>query len=76
MPGHGPLTDINGLTKYRKMLETVTGRIQSMIDAGKSQQEIIAAKPTAEFDDAWGRGFIKPDQWVELLYTGMVRQGQ
>ena len=74
MPGHGPLTDIKGLTEYRDMLQTVVDRIQAMIDAGKSPQEIVAATPTAEFDAAWGGGFIKPDQWVELLYTVMVRQ--
>jgi hypothetical protein len=56
------------------MLQTVVDRIQAMIDAGKSPQEIVAATPTAEFDAAWGGGFIKPDQWVELLYTVMVRQ--
>ena len=76
MPGHGPLTDRKGLMVYRDMLQTVADRIQAMIDEGQSQQDIVAAKPTAEFDEIWAGGFIKPDQWVELLYSIMVRQDQ
>ena len=76
MPGHGPLTDSSGLTEFRDMLQTVVDRIQKMIDAGKSQQDIVAAKPTADFDASWGGGFITPDQWVALVYTAMTRREQ
>jgi hypothetical protein len=42
-----------------------------MIEEGKSRDEIVAARPTAEFDEAWGGGFIKPDAWVGLVYSSL-----
>lgn len=67
VPGHGPLGDKPGLTKYRDMLATVRSRVSALKTAGKSEQEAIAAKPTADLDDTWGKGFIKGD-----LLTGFV----
>ena len=34
-------------------------------------KEIIDAKPTREFDEKWGKGFIKPDAWVTMLVTAL-----
>ncbi len=36
--------------------------------AGKSVQEVVAAKPTAEFDAKWGKGMLPPDQFVTIAY--------
>jgi len=37
--------------------------------AGRTEKEVVAAKPTAEFDAAWGKGFIQPDAFVSLVYN-------
>jgi hypothetical protein len=34
---------------------------------GKTVDEIVAAKPTADFDAVWGKGFMNPDQWVKMV---------
>jgi hypothetical protein len=31
-------------------------------------REAIAAKPTAEFDAVWGKGFLSPEKFVAMLY--------
>ena len=36
---------------------------------GKNIDEIVAAKPTADYDAKWGGGFLKPDQWVQVIYS-------
>lgn len=36
---------------------TIRNRVQTMIDEGKTIDEIIELKPTAEYDEAWGQGF-------------------
>jgi glyoxylase-like metal-dependent hydrolase (beta-lactamase superfamily II) len=69
VPGHGPLGDRAALMKYRDMLATVRDRVQKQKMAGRMEQEVVAAKPTAEFDAAWGKGFIQPDAFVSLVYN-------
>ncbi len=75
IPGHGPLADRADLLSYRAMLSTVRDRIQEMIDQGRTRQEIIEAKPTADLDEVWSAPgwFLDPDVWVGLVYDGMVR---
>lgn len=72
IPGHGPLSGKQGVIDYVEMLETVSGRITDMLSEGKSEQEIVEAKPTAEFDEQWGQGFIPPDRWVRLVYRSLT----
>jgi len=69
VPGHGPLGDKAGLTKYHDMLVTVRDRVKKQKDAGQSLAEVTAAKPTADLDAQWGNGSIKPDFFVNLVYS-------
>jgi cyclase len=73
IPGHGPLASKADLRAYRDMLATVLGRIKTQMAADKSIKEIIDSKPTREFDDKWGKGFIKADTWVTMLVTGLFK---
>ena len=68
IPGHGPLASRADLERYQRMLTTVRDRIEPMLRAGRSRDEVIAAKPTADLDADWGGGFMKPDVWVGLVY--------
>ena len=67
IPGHGPLATKADLKNYRDMLVTVSGRIRSAIKEGKKLEkleEVVASKPTAEFDQEWGKGFLAPEKFV------------
>ena len=68
IPGHGPLGDKQAMRDYLVMLETVSGRMAKLIAAGKSIDEIIALKPNADYDETWGRDFLKPDMFLRILY--------
>lgn len=71
IPGHGPLGSKADLRTFRDMLTTVSSRIKAQIKDGMQLQEILAAKPTAEFDAVWGKGFLPPQKWVEMLYGNL-----
>lgn len=73
IPGHGPLADRAALQRTRDMLATLIGRIADLRRSGKTDEQVRAAKPTADHDAAWGRGFIKPDQFVQLVLDGLPR---
>ena len=73
IPGHGPLGGKTDLQAYRDMLATVHARMTKLMKAGKNVDEIVAAKPTADFDAKWGGGFLNPDQWVQIAYSVMQK---
>ena len=73
IPGHGPLGNKTDLQAYRDMLATVHDRMKTLIKEGKNIDEIVAAKPTADYDAKWGGGFLKPDQWVQIVYSVMQK---
>ncbi|HYL63265.1 MAG TPA: MBL fold metallo-hydrolase [Candidatus Methylomirabilis sp.] len=69
VPGHGPVGDKAALAKYRDMLVTVRDRVLAQKKAGRKVEEVVAAKPTADLDVAWGNGFLKPEQFVGIVYS-------
>jgi cyclase len=75
IPGHGPLGNMADLAAYRDMLVAVSERIGAQIKEGKTLEQVIAAKPTAEFDAVWGKGFLAPAQFVEIVYKSLRVQG-
>ena len=74
IPGHGPLGDRAALQTYRTVLATVRDRIKQAVVAGRTLEQVQAAKPTAEFDAVWGNGRITPTLFVEVLYQDLTRR--
>jgi cyclase len=70
VPGHGPAGDKTTLMAYRDMLAAVRDRVQKLKKSGRTVEEVIAAKPTADFDAAWGKGFMSPDAFLRIVYAG------
>ena len=72
IPGHGEVTDSATLQAYIDMLKTVRERVAAMIAEGKSMEEVMAAKPTADFDETFG-----PEEnslgFVNRVYTSLMR---
>ena len=50
MPGHGPIADKATLTEYRTMLVTARDRMAALVKQGKSEDDVLAAKPFADLD--------------------------
>jgi glyoxylase-like metal-dependent hydrolase (beta-lactamase superfamily II) len=73
IPGHGPLGTKADLKAYRDMLAAVSGRVAAQIKQGKKLEEVVASKPTAQFDAKWGKGFLAPDKFVEMLYGNLKK---
>jgi hypothetical protein len=62
------------LQAYRDMLRTVHDRVRTLITSGKSLQEVIAAKPTADFDTRWGHGPVSRDQFVTMVFESVSKE--
>jgi glyoxylase-like metal-dependent hydrolase (beta-lactamase superfamily II) len=71
VPGHGPVGNRADLIEFRDMLVAVRDKVAALKRQGKSLQEIIAAKPTAQFDAKWGGFVIGGDLFTKLVYDGL-----
>lgn len=69
VPGHGKVTGYDEFAAYISMLETVRNRINTMIDAGMSLEDVLAAAPTADFDVEFG----DPVRFIDRSYKSLSR---
>jgi glyoxylase-like metal-dependent hydrolase (beta-lactamase superfamily II) len=72
IPGHGPIATKADLQAYRDTLAAIRDKLKPLVAAGKSLDEVKAAKPTAQWDEKLGKGFIKPDVLVEIAYKSLA----
>lgn len=68
IPGHGALSDKAGLRKFNDVLKATVGVVEKAMKSGKTLEQIQADKVLAEWDAAWGQGFIKTDFWIETIH--------
>jgi glyoxylase-like metal-dependent hydrolase (beta-lactamase superfamily II) len=68
IPGHGPLGTKADFQSFHDMLSAVREKVAALKASGASEQEAIAKKPTAQFDAVWGKGFMKSDTFVGVVY--------
>ncbi len=73
IPGHGPLSNLEELKTYRDMLVTIRDRIKKQIKEGKTLEEILASKPTADFDKEKPSA-IPPEMFVRIVYNDLVKK--
>lgn len=71
IPGHGPLSNTAELRAWRDMIVTVRERVRELKAAGRTLEQVIAAKPSEEFDAEYGGGFIKPNDFVGFVYRSL-----
>ena len=69
VPGHGPITDRNGLVAQRDLILAVRDKVSALIGQNKTLEEIIAAKPTAEFDALVPQGAQTAERFVTWMYA-------
>jgi cyclase len=72
--GHAPTVRRAEVEAFREMLVAVRRRVADAIAAGKAQDEIVAAKPSKEYDERYGQGDIKPDIFVQRVYLDLKRK--
>ena len=72
IPGHGYLATREDLRDYREMLSTVRSRVAQFVRDGKTQEEAVAARPTADLDAAWGATQESAEGFVTLVYRSLT----
>jgi len=76
IPGHGRIGDEIDVVEFRNMLYIVMQRIEANIDDGMNLQQIIAARPTLDYDTEYGghRGGPSSEEFITAIYTSLTAE--
>jgi glyoxylase-like metal-dependent hydrolase (beta-lactamase superfamily II) len=66
IPGHGPLAGRKDLQAAVDMLKDARSRVRALVEAGGSEEEIVAAEPLADYAD-WSWQFITTERMTRTL---------
>jgi cyclase len=75
VPGHGTIINRTDIVPYRDMILGVEAKVQQLINEGKSEQEVLAAKVTAPYDAKVPGGLLpagagtSADRFVSMVYS-------
>ena len=69
IPGHGPVATYSDLAEYVVMLSTIRTRVVELIGQGATLDEVIAARPTAEWDEIKG----DPVRLLDRAFASLTR---
>ena len=68
VPRRGPVVGTAELVEYHAMLTAIRDTVRALAKAGRSEDQAVAARPTASYDGRWGRARITPEQFVRMVY--------
>jgi glyoxylase-like metal-dependent hydrolase (beta-lactamase superfamily II) len=72
VPGHGPVADKAVLTEYRAMLVTARDRMAKLVKDGKSEDDVVAAKPFADLDAKWAPTELASKNFIRVVYHSLA----
>jgi glyoxylase-like metal-dependent hydrolase (beta-lactamase superfamily II) len=71
VPGHGPDGDKAAVRDYRTMLVEARDRIAKLRAAGKTEDEVVALKPTADYDAKFGANERAIGNFLRVVYRSL-----
>ncbi len=72
VPGHGPVADKAALAEYRAMLVTARDRMALLVKEGKSEDDVVAAKPFADLDKKWAPTELASKNFIRVVYHSLA----
>jgi len=70
IPGHGRIADEADVVEYRDMLTIIRDRIQDMVNKGMTLEQVMAARPTRDYDVRYGQ----PTALIEAAYRELSQK--
>ena len=73
IPSHGRLSDTADVASYRNMVTMIRDRVQDMIDRDQTLDQVLAARPTMDFDGRYGStsGPWTTAMFIEAVYRSL-----
>ncbi len=73
VPGHGGLAKKADVSNYLAMVKTARERIEKLFKEGKSEAEVVAAKPLADLDASWADNEKAAQDFTKMVYNSFRR---
>jgi hypothetical protein len=71
VPARGEVTNGTSVKAFHDLIVKVRDRVQHSIDAGHTENQVIAEHPTGDFDPKWGHGREQADAFVQEVYRAL-----
>jgi len=72
IPGHGPISTLDDLKSFHRMLVETSQVVKERIAAGKTLEQ-IKSEGLPDPWKSWGNGFIKTDAWLETTHKSVSK---
>jgi len=72
VPGHGPIGDKAALLEYRAMLVTARDRMAKLVKDGKSEDDVVTAKPLSDLDAKWAPTELASNNFIRVVYHSLA----
>ena len=72
VPGHGAIVDRNAVAAHRQMIVAIRDKVAALVKQGKTQQEVVAAKPTSDYDAKVPQPGTTGERFVGQLYAELA----
>jgi cyclase len=75
VPGHGHLGDQYDVIEYRDMVTIIRDRVRDLVNAGRSLEQVKAARPAQGYAGRYGNGSggWTADRFVEAVYRSLAK---
>jgi glyoxylase-like metal-dependent hydrolase (beta-lactamase superfamily II) len=73
VPGHGPMVKRDAVMAQRDMISAVRDKVAALVAQGKSQDEVLAAHPTADYDAKVPNSKETTERFVTQLYQELKK---
>ncbi len=73
VPGHGPLATKAQVKEFHAMLVEARKRMRKLVKAGKSEEEVYAAKPYADYDAKYAANEQAAKAFVRVMYFNVKK---
>jgi cyclase len=71
IPWQGPVIPREEFLRWRDIIVTMRERVSAMIAQGMTEEQVVAAHPSAEFDAEWGTGRT-PNRFAQDMYYALT----
>jgi cyclase len=74
IPGHGPLSTADDVRKFLAMMKDTRAIVADAVRKKITPEQMKQQKILAKYEEQYGKGFLKADDWIDILYADVTQK--